>query len=176
MTPRSLFNIILKILGIFFIRDILYQIPQIFVFIQAITRPDSMPAAIWNLVTVILVLIVEIITCYSLVFKTEWIIGVLKLEKGFDQETIPLNMHRSTILRISIIVIGGLLIVNEVPTFFTQLFIYVQEKRAGLAPFNPEIKYTLIAGFKILVGALLIAEQRLLVNLIERQQKKKPVE
>jgi hypothetical protein len=175
MTPRSLFNIILKILGIFFIKDILYTIPQIFIYIPNIRSSDSLTDVIWALISIILVLIVEIIFCYYLIFKTEWVIGILKLDRGFDQETIPLNIHRSTILSISIIVIGGLLVADEIPNFFRQLFTYIQAKREN-PQFNHKIEYSLLAGFKILVGVLLIAEQRLLVNLIERQRKKKPVQ
>jgi hypothetical protein len=172
MTPRNLFNIILKILGVFFIKDILVSIPQIFVVISLIGKPDAMPEIVWTLVASIAVLLVEAFFCYILVFKTEWVIKVLKLERGFDQETIPINMHRSTILSISIIVIGGYLVANEIPNFCRQLYSYLQEKRMTYGQTNPKIEYTIVAGFKILVGGLLIAEQRRLVNLIERQRKK----
>jgi hypothetical protein len=131
---------------------------------------DSIAYTIWTVVTKIFIIVIEIAICYFLVFKTEWIIGILKLDKGFNQETIPLNMHRSTILSISIIVVGGLLIVDQIPTFLRQLFIYIQEKRAR--QFNPKIEYSILAGVKILVGVLLITEQRLFVNLIERKRKK----
>jgi hypothetical protein len=176
MTPRSLFNIILKIIGIFLIKDILYPISQIFIVISNIASSESRLLAIWTLVTILIILIVQITFCYWLVFKTDRIIDILKLDKGFDQETIPLNIHRSTILSISIIVIGGLLIADELPDFFRQVLIYFLQKHESLGRFNPNIQYMVLAVFKVLVGVLLIAKQRQLVNLIERQRKKKPVQ
>jgi hypothetical protein len=172
MTPRSLFNIILKILGVFFIKDILVSISQLLGFVTQFGKPEAVPELLWTVLTITLVLIVETFFCYLLIFKTEWFIKVLKLDRGFDQETIPINIHRSTILSISIIVIGGYLVANEIPNFCRQLFLYIQEKRIVHGQTNPKLDYTVIAGFKILVGGLLIAEQRPLVNLIERQRKK----
>jgi hypothetical protein len=172
MTPRSLFNIILKILGIFFIKDILASIPQLFVAVAFLGKPETMPEAVWTLVAAIAVILVDVFICYILVFKTDRVINILKLESGFDQETIPLNMHRSTILSISIIVIGGYLLVESIPNFCRQLFLYFQEKRMTHGQTTPSIQYTVIYGIKIVISILLIAEQRLIVNLIERQRKK----
>jgi hypothetical protein len=176
MTPRSLFNVILKILGIFFLRDILYTIPQIVLEIPSPSGSGLALGDIWLLSSTLLVLIIETVFLYFLVFKTEWMIIILKLDRGFDQETIPLNMHRSTVLRVAIIVIGGLMIAQEIPNFFTQLFMYIREKRESHGQFNPKIEYTVLAGIKVLLGILLIAEQKLWVNLIERQRKKKTVQ
>ena len=172
MTPRSLFNIILKILGVFFIKDILVSLSQLLGFLMQFGKPEAVPELLWTVLTITLVLVVDVFFCYLLIFKTEWFIKVLKLDRGFDQETIPINMHRSTILSISIIVIGGYLVINEIPNFCRQLFVYIQEKRMTLGQTNPKIDYTIVSGFKILMGVLLIAEQRPLVNLIERQRKK----
>jgi hypothetical protein len=172
MTPRSLFNIILKVLGVFFFRDILVYLSQLLGFATQLGKPEDIPELLWTVLTMALVLVVEAFFSYLLIFKTEWFIKVLKLERGFDQETIPINMHRSTILSISIIVIGGYLVANEIPNFCRQLFVYIQEKRMTHGQTNPKIDYTLVSGFKILVGSLLIAEQRLFVNLIERQRRK----
>jgi hypothetical protein len=172
MTPRSLFNIILKVLGVFFFRDILVSLSQLLGFATQLGKPEAISELLWTVLTIAPVLVVEAFFSYLLIFKTEWFIKVFKLERGFDQETIPINMHRSTILSISIIVIGGYLVANEIPNFCRQLFLYIQERRMTHGQANPEIDYTLIAGFKILVGSLLIAEQRLFVNLIERHRKK----
>jgi hypothetical protein len=172
MTPRTLFNLILKILGIFIIKDLLEAIAQIFVVFSLFDKPNAMPELLWTLLATIAVFLIEAFLCYILVFKTEWVIKILKLESGFDQETIPLNMHRSTILSISIIVIGGWLIANEIPNFCRQLFEYFQEKRMTYGQTNPKIQYSVLSGVKIVIGILLIAEQRLIVNLIERQRRK----
>lgn len=172
MTPRSLFNIILKILGIFFIKDILATIPQLLSIFLYLKDPDSANEVVWTLVMTLLILAVYVLVSYYLVFKSEFIIDKLKLDKGFNQEIIPLNIHRSTILSISVIVIGGLLVANEIPNLCRQLFSYFQEKRITHGQTNPSISYSVLATAKIVVGLLLIGYQRQIVNFIEQKRKK----
>ena len=172
MTTKSLINIILKILGIFFIKDILATIPQLLSIILYLTKADTIGEAIWTLVTTILVLFVYMLVSYYLIFKTNLIIDKLKLDKGFNQETIPLNIHRSAILSIAIIVIGGLLVANEIPNFCRQLFAYFQEKRMTYGQTSPSISYSVLAAVKIIIGFLLISNQRQIVNFIEYRRKK----
>lgn|ERR1700694_3588530 len=171
MTTRSLFNIILKILGIFVIKDILATIPQLLSIILYLTKSDTVGEAIWTVVTTVLILLVYVFFSYYLIFKSDLIIDKLKLDKGFDQETIPLNIHRSTILSISIIVIGGLIIADEIPNLCRQLFAYFQEKRMTYGQTNPTISYSVLAAAKIVIGLVLIGNQRQIVNFIERRRK-----
>jgi hypothetical protein len=172
MTPRTLFNIILKILGVFFIKDFLAIIPQLLSVILFLTRSDTLTEAIWTLVTTSLILLVYGFVSYILIFKTAFVIDKLKLDKGFNQESIPLNIHRSTVLSISIIVIGGFLIVDEIPNFCRQLFSYFQEERMTYGQTNPAIAYSVVSGVKIIIGILLMTSQSRIVAFIERQRKK----
>jgi hypothetical protein len=106
MTLRTLFKIILKILGIFFIKDFLSIIPQVISSFFYIINSDTVGEGIWILSSVLLFLFLYGALSYYLIFKTDLIIDKLKLDKGFDRDTISLNIHRSTILSIAIIVIG----------------------------------------------------------------------
>lgn len=171
MTTKSLFNIILKILGIFFIKDILAAVPQLLSVILYINNSNTVGEAIWTLVSTVLILLVYVFVSYQLIFRSDFIIEKLKLDKGFDQETIPLNIHRSTILSISIIVIGGLIVAQEIPNLCRQLFDYFQEKRMTFGQTSPSISYSVLAGAKIVVGLLLMGNQRQIVSLIEAKRK-----
>jgi hypothetical protein len=169
MTPRSLFNIILKVLGIFFIQDFLAAIPQLLsVFLYAFT-PEARQEAIWALVSALLLLFAYGIVSFYLIFRTAIIIDKLKLDKGFDQEAFPLNIHRSTVLSISIIVIGGLIVVDEIPNFCRQLVSYYQAKRMTMGwQTQPSwISYIVLSGVKIIVGVLMLSNQRQIVRFIE---------
>jgi hypothetical protein len=170
MTTRSLFNIILKILGIFFIKDILATIPQLLSITLYFKEGDT-PGAFWILITTLLILLVYGVVSYYLIFRSNLIIDKLKLDKGFDQETIPLNIHRSTILSISIIVIGGLIVADEIPNLCRQLFNYFLEKRTTYGLTHPNISSSVLSASKILIGLLLIGNQRQIVNFIERKRK-----
>jgi hypothetical protein len=172
MTPRNLFNIVLKILGVFFIKDFLALIPQLLSAFLYLTKPDAIMEGIWTLITTLLIIFIYGFVSYFLIFKSETIIDKLKLDKGFNQEIIHLNIHRSTILSISIIVIGGYIVAEEIPNFCRQLFAYYQEKRMPYGQTNSKIQYSVLSGAKIIIGLLLMAEQRRIVNLIERKRKK----
>jgi hypothetical protein len=171
MTTRSLFNIILKILGIFFIKDILATLPQLLSLFIIWAKPDNSENVLMTLCLTLLMLLIYVFVSYCLIFKSELLIDKLKLDKGFNQEIIPLNIHRSTILSISIIVIGGLLITQEIPNFCRQLFTYFQERKLTYGQTNPSISYCVLSGVKILIGLVLVGNQKQIVDLIELKRK-----
>lgn len=176
MTPRSLFNIILKILGILFIKEIFIFIPQLVMLIPEVNGNGSSNEIsneiIQSIIVVVLTILVIGLIIYYLIFKTEYLINKLKLYKGFDQEFIPLNMHRSSILSISIIVIGGLIIVNELPHLFEQLFTYIEMKSAWKGAKVPGLSYIFLEASKVFIGLLLIIYQRHIVNFIEYKRRR----
>jgi len=172
MTIRSLFQIILKVLGVFFIKDILATLPQLLSVGLFMTRSDSQGEGLWTLVTTLLILGVYSLVTYFLIFRTNWIVDKLRLDQGFREENLSLTIHRSTILSICTIVFGALIVVDEIPNLCRQLFSYFQEKRMTYGQTNPSISYSVLAAAKILLGLLLIGNQRQLVNFIESRRQK----
>lgn len=172
MTLRTLFNIILKILAIFYIKDILEIVPQLLSVGVYLTKADTVNESIWTLVFTLIMLVVYFLVSYFLIFKTNVVIDKLKLDRGFDEKDISINIHRSTILSIAIIVIGGYMVADEIPNLCRRLFSYFQERRMTYGQTNPSISNSVLSGVKIIIGILLMLEQRKIVNLIERQRKK----
>ena len=124
MTPRSLFNVVLKIIGIFFIKDLLMFLPQLLSLFFSSNEggfSNSPLEKIGNIIIIVLGFLVYIFIIYLLVFRTDAVINKLKLVNGFDQDFIPINIHRSAVLSISIIVIGGLILINEIPNLINQI-------------------------------------------------------
>lgn len=171
MTPRSLFNIILKILGIFFIKDFIAFIPQLLSVGLFLTEPDTVPMGILSFVIILLILFAYGVVAYYLVFKTDFIIDKLRLDKDFKEEILPLNIHRSTILSISVIIIGGILAVEEILNFCRLSFSYFQEKRMTFGQTSPTTIFLFISLAKIVIGVLLMSRQKQIVNFIERKRR-----
>jgi len=71
-------------------------------------------------------------------------------------------------------VIGGLLVADELPNFCRQLFAHFQQKRMTFGTTHPSISYAVVSAAKIIIGLLLMGNQRLIVNFIERKRKAKP--
>lgn len=172
MTIRTLFNVILKIFGLLFIKDIAVTLLQMssIGLSWAILGTSNV---FWSLGISVCILIAYGFVAFYLIFRSNVIIDILKLDKGFDQETIPLNIHRSTILSIAIIIIGGLLVVNGIPDLCRQLFAYFQQRTMTQAPTMLSVSYIVELVVKILIGLILMGEQRRIVNWIERKRKNK---
>jgi hypothetical protein len=172
MYIKDLLNLVLKIIGIFFIKELVTVLAQFFSAIYYLANKDAFGEGIWNLIMTVVVFSVYAYFAYLFINKTDVVIKELNLTQGFSEEKISVNIHRSTVLGIAVIIIGGLLLVNEIPAFCRSVFSYFQEKRVGYGAGNPTSTYMVLAGAKIVIALFLLAGQRPLVNLIERQRRK----
>ena len=85
---------------------------------------DLLPIVALNLVLFLIYFLIVRLCIY----KTNWIIDKLKLDKGFETENIELNFESSKIISIAIIVIGGLLFIDNIPVLLREIMIFSQDK------------------------------------------------
>lgn len=171
MTPRSLFNIILKIVGLFILKDIIDAIVQIVLSVVELMQSFD-GSGLWTLLISILVFALYYLVAHYLIFKTDFLIDKFKLDKNFTEENFPLNIHRSTVLSIAIIIIGGLLIADNVPLLCRVCYAYFRERSLSDTFSNkPDLSYIIMYAAKILVGLILVGNVQLLVNFIERKRR-----
>jgi len=171
MTPRSLFLIVLKCLGIFFIKDFLLILPQFLTIFYFFSEPGGIKIGILSLLANVMILAVYSLLFYYLIFNTEKVLHTLQLERGFDEQLLSFNIHRSSVLSIIIIITGLLVIVDAVPELCRQLYLYFQEKTMTYAQTKADISKALVAFVQLLVGLLLVGNQRQIVNFIERKRR-----
>src|SRR3569623_1657799 len=102
MTPRSLFAIIIKIIGIYLLLGAIVSIPQMIITVYSLRgqvsytdTKEMFGIAFFLIVTAVIYIL---IMRYCL-FRTDWLIDKLNLAKGFTEEKLELNIHRSTILK-----------------------------------------------------------------------------
>ena len=175
MTAKSLFNIVLKILGIYFIKDIIIAIPSVFGVLYEFGNADFSSALSSFLISAATLFIYCFIV-YYLVFKTDWIIEKLKLLEKIPEDPIPLNIHRSTVLSITVLIVGLLLITQAIPQLIRGLSKWYQYNKAVRGMFNSmqPFDYSIILVYvaEIIIGLLLIGNQRLIVNYIESKQRR----
>jgi hypothetical protein len=173
VTVKTLFNIILKILGIFFLKDMIASVVQLGFFTVMMRKQYSAGEShdsVKEFSLIFIIIVIYAFFAWLLILKSDWLIRVLRIEKGFDQAIIPLNAHRSTILSIAIIVIGGYMVAEEIPNLCRQLVSYYREKQAYTVS-TINISYSISSGIKIVIGLLLMGLQRPIVNLIELKRK-----
>lgn len=182
MTPKNLFNIILKIFGLFFLREIINMIPQLISVIPSFTKADDFGGEqfrrgeILPLIVTLIAIAFYVFLIYHLLFKTNKIIDKLKLDQGFNQQEFSFNISTSLILTISLIVIGGIILIDEIPNLCRNIFSYFQEKNFMHGMTKPNYSYIVVSGVKIIIGLLIIGERKRIVEFVERRQRKKEVE
>jgi len=132
----------------------------------------------YNFIFAFLTLSIYLFMIYVLILKSNWVIDKLNLDKNFEQEILPLNIHRTTILSISIIVIGGLIIIDAIPLFCRQVFLFFQYRQElrelrYVKPFDNS--YIFVYASKIIIGLVLVGNQQTIINFIEHKRKNKSV-
>ena len=123
MTARSLFNIILKIFGLFFLREIINTVPEILVSFWGVTKSDFNGEALWLFIFSIVIVIFYGIIVYNLLFNTNQILDKLKLDQGFNEPEFSLSISSSAIITIALIVIGGVMLINEIPDLCQRIYL-----------------------------------------------------
>jgi hypothetical protein len=165
MTIRTFWTITIKIMGIWFVINNLMFLLQFFTSIFFLNGEGRVMILIATLGMILLTLFIFILIFYFFIFKTDWIIDKLMLDKGFQEEKFDLTIHRSTILSIAAIIVGGLIVLDALPQLFRQIILYFQQQ-------NPTSTWIIFYFVKFLLGYIILTNSRLIVNLIEHQRKK----
>ena len=175
MTANNLFNIILKVLGIFFIKDILIALPSFFGIFISFFGHDVEGTIITSVLSLVSILIYCVII-YFLIFRTNLLIAKLKLTNDFLQEPLKLNIHRSTVLSLAIISTGLFVITQAIPNLVRELVEFINYTRAknGILGSTEPYKVTWVIAdiTELILGILLISNQKTIVNFIELKRKK----
>jgi hypothetical protein len=131
-------------------------------------------AILYGIVGVLLPALILILILWLCFFKTDWLIDKLKLEKGIAEKEIQLNFHRSTILTVVVITIGGLTFIDSLPILCKQVFDYYKQTKLLDAAFyqHPNTAYIILYSVKTFIGYFLMTNSRMIVNVIELRRKK----
>jgi hypothetical protein len=174
MTPRSLFTIILKALGIFFVKDIVLFLPQIISVISIYSTKNTFEGgdvSYWLIGALILGLGLYIYIPYFLIFRTEKLINLFHLDKGFDEELFELNISSEAVYIIAIVVTGLFLVITEIPTLCSLLFNFFDGRKSTFGGNSPAISFVIVSVVKILAGLLLIGERSRIASLFKPKKK-----
>jgi hypothetical protein len=172
MTPRSFWIIFVKILGIWLIIELFTIIsPVLTIFISSLSL-SSFTEIISILATIVLITAFYVLIIWLCLFKPGLIIEKLKLDIGFEEEKFEWNIHRSSVLRISVIVLGGLTFVHSFPALLNAIYSLYRSRNSIIV--NRDTSWLIIDLIKTILGYFLMTNSQLIVNLIERNRKRKP--
>ena len=167
MSIRTFWNIVFKIMGIWFIISLLNFIPYTFSTLTVFLNDAYSDATF--LIVCLLVIAFFISVIRLLIFRTDIIIDKLKLEKSFTEDRININIHSYQLLSIAIVIIGGITVIENFPSFCSELVKFFQQK--SLIYEYPDTKWIAYDFIKTLIGYLLITNHKRIALFIDKQVK-----
>jgi len=172
MKLKTFWKIFLKIFSLYLIWQTLTILPSFFSTLIFVGGQDkiSMFTTLSAIVFIALSFIFVIRYC---LFQTDRVIKTLHLDKGFPDEKLEINIHRSSLLSIAIIVLGGLMIADGLPLLVYNCFAYTKyiNDYKGFSE-NRITPYLVSNLLKVIIGYFMVADSRLIVNFIEHRRKK----
>jgi len=174
MTAKNLFTIILKIFGIYLIKDIIIAIPVVLgYFIRGFV--STYGEIVFGFILSVLSLSFYVGIVYMLLFKTSYLISKLKLTADLSEEVMPLKVHRSTVYTIAIIISGIFILAFALPNLVMQVYAWLQfldERNLTFPQLTFDFTKMIAAFAEVMVGLLFLGNQRLIVNFIELKSRK----
>lgn len=166
MTKKDFFTLIIKIFGLYWLLNCLIMVlPQIAVAIQM--RFNGIAIAFTIVATSLAAGLFVL-----LLFKSDKLVDLLKLERGFEEDRIDFGgLKASDIIKISCLIIGGLLLINTIPSFLYQTFLIFRDNVSKeFAPINDEYRYWAESMLKIIVGYLLITNYTFAAKMLKNKE------
>jgi len=172
MTIKDLFRLLIKIMSLYFFIIAAYSsLPTIFIMAIGDKNP-------YSLITIITSILISTGFFIFLILKADWIIRVLKLDNGFDNEKIDITeIRQKHIFNLAVIVIGGVLFLTNFPIVLTNIvmmFKYsakVNGETSDLFVFKNEMQIG-IYFLNTILGYLMITNHSKISQLIEKISEK----
>lgn len=171
MSPKSLFDVILKVLGIFFIRNILEALSRTLSVLVYFPQYETTNEAFFNLGVTIPPLVLYSIFVWILLFRSQNLVRWLKIEQHLGEGPITFTFQRQVVLTTAVLITGGWLMVNEIPEFFRHAVYFYQERVLYDRMVRPDYSYPMMSLAKIIIGFGLILFHTPFVHLIESLSK-----
>lgn len=175
MTLTDFLRIILKITGIYFLVIVISNtLPSLLIFM------NNMP---WvSILLSVLVITFFVAIFLSLVFKPDFYIKSLKLDKGFDNNILSIkSIEFKNLIKLAIITIGIFLIIKQLPIVITHLIFLLKLFIKNKNDFSSQIEYSVLTdylgwGIKIIsfiIGYLMITNNSAIAEFIIRKDSQK---
>lgn len=176
MTKKDFFIIVIKVFGLYaFITTLFSALPHNIFYIIMPKYANT------NLIDIVFLIGIIITICgliYLLLAKAHHISSILKLEKGFDDDKIDFgSLNSLDIIKFSILIIGGLLFIKNIPIFLNHAFFAFKFSAGNEFHNQTMLKYNkhrdyidwAISGANLVVGYLLIFNFKKISNYLNKK-------
>lgn len=167
MPIRSFWLIFLKVIGIFLLYSTISIIPSLISIPMFMGLDFTNGSAIIPFFGLVVALVFFGLMVYLLLFKTGYVIDLLHLDEGFEEDELDLDIQLISVLQIAVIVTGGVMIVNGLPSLIKAIVEFMAKSQFVGSGFNAG--WTLYYIAQLVLGYLLIAHSQAVVDFIERR-------
>ncbi|WP_026727398.1 hypothetical protein [Flavobacterium denitrificans] len=168
MEIKTFWRIIIKGIGLWLLINSIYVVPQFassFSFIHDQLDWGNL-IAVWLITFGTLIFYLLIVGVF--LFKTEWIVNVLRLDKNFTENRIDINFPYNNVLSIAVIVIGALAFVEAIPKLCSTIYEFLKQKE--LFRDYSGASWLIFYFLKALVGYLMMTNSKTVVKLIDKRK------
>jgi hypothetical protein len=167
MTKRDFFRLVIKLFGLY------SAILSIFTFIpQNISNIHVFKDEMWVMFVVIGSVFLIAALFFVLLFKADFIIDKLDLDKGFDDDKIVFgDFNNEHIFKLAIIIIGGFLIVDYVPNFAFEVINMFKMRVSNNSIYGYEVNYfNLFTSItNIIIGLFFITNYKRISSFLDKK-------
>lgn len=167
MLIDTFWKLLLKIIGLWLLFSCISVIPQFFSMISFINGSIDFESLLLLCVVLFATIIIFIVAIRLFLFKTTWIIETLKLKDNFKEERIDLTIKSTTIITIAITIMGGLILIESLPSFCSELITFLQQKE--LLKDYPQTGWLIYHFIKIIIGYILLTNAKNFTKFIEKE-------
>lgn len=150
----------------------LQVIPSFFQFIMAIISIMGIPGSgmFVFILMPLLLFTIYLLLFLLLIFKSEWLVDRLKLDRGFNEHLIDIRFDFVKLTGVVIICLGGWLLIDAIPAFFQGIF----SSASSVTVPGASVQQTglLLPIIKIAMGVILMAFYPAISKLIVSRNNK----
>ena len=162
MTKKDLLILVIKLFGLSTAVSVLLAIV-----------PTTLTYSFDQLYTyyMIMIALFSCALCWFLIFHADHLVNLLSLDKGFDEDRIEFgNVKPVDIIRIAVLIIGGVMFVSSFPKLISQAYWLLREDNIGNEISLDSKVSVSVQVLNLLVGYLLFTNYDVVANYFDRKE------
>jgi len=169
MTKRDFFVLLIKVFGLYSLITALFSsLPGQLAFLSSGLDSISISIFIFSIAFVLGLFAL-------LVFKADRVVNLLKLDRGFDEDRIELeNVQADQIIKIGTFIIGGFLLLDNLPAFLSQTIFAFKSSQIGWEPTENDRTSWFVTGLNLVIGYLLITNYEFVAKKLQTKKTDTP--
>ena len=166
MKKTDIYEIAIKILGIYFLVTIVQLMVGSFAYLSAMIFNENLSSDNMLYAGVsFFVFIIMILLDLCFILKTDMIVRLICKSSDFEQD-VPFTVSRKSVYEIALVLMGLIIIVWAFPDFIYKIWNYVQSLQM-----STENKGTLISsGIRIVVGLIAVVYSTAIANFLAKEK------